>query len=642
MTSVRRFAILTISDRCSSGLAADLSGKFLSETIGKCDSTYFVVDTAIIADNKSTIEKILKNWCDHEQIDCIITNGGTGFTKRDVTPEATKAIAHRDAPGIVHALISGSLNATPMAMLSRLSAVIRHNTLIVNFPGSLNACRQCFEVLKPVLGHAIDQLRNDRNRIESTHCDLQSKNGKKLKSKVCVINVADRNRKSPFEMIEIKHAFKKIIELVQLYFSSTTIESLTKRISANEYHLYTGYTLAEDVFAIFPLPPFAASIKDGYAVIAEDGLSSRRVLPQSSVAGMGPKLSLQPGFCIRISTGAAVPSGANAVVQVEDTELLERTENGSEEALIKINSLVKVGQDIRPIGSDISISDKPLLVKKSILNSIEFGLLASTGVHSVSIYNRPRVAVISTGDEVISPGQNRPPNCIWDSNRIVLLGLLQSSNYHAVDLGIFKDNVDDIYQGFNEAFKCADLIITTGGVSMGERDLIKQVLREDFQATIHFGRVNLKPGKPTTFASCLYEGKLKFIFALPGNPVSAFVTYHIFVKPTLELLSGKYFQYLEQQIHEDPTKLMFHKTIRCRISLKSSYRLDQRPEFVRAIINFTHSTNPIVRLTESNQISSRLLNVKDANALVLLPSITENEGVDYIEDGALVNAILLL
>ena len=119
MTSVRRFAILTISDRCSSGLAADLSGKLLSETIGKCDSTYFVVDTAIIADNKSTIEKILKNWCDHEQIDCIITNGGTGFTKRDVTPEATKAIAHRDAPGIVHALISGSLNATPMAMLSR-------------------------------------------------------------------------------------------------------------------------------------------------------------------------------------------------------------------------------------------------------------------------------------------------------------------------------------------------------------------------------------------------------------------------------------------------------------------------------------------------------------------------------------------
>jgi len=211
------------------------------------------------------------------------------------------------------------------------------------------------------------------------------------------------------------------------------------------------------------------------------------------------------------------------------------------------------------------------------------------------------------------------------------------------------DNVDAIFRAIKRGLHDADCLITTGGVSMGERDLLKQVLKEDFDAEIHFGRVNLKPGKPTTFATCLYNNRQKFIFALPGNPVSAYVTYQVFVKPSLELLTGKYFTFSRENPIPEAGLLSSHKTIKCRLVLNNPYRLDPRPEFVRAIISFPKAnsteTNPLnyyptVRLTEYNQISSRLLNVKDSNALVLLKSKNENE-TEFVKDGALVDAILL-
>jgi len=276
-------------------------------------------------------------------------------------------------------------------------------------------------------------------------------------------------------------------------------------------------------------------------------------------------------------------------------------------------------------------------------------LLASTGVESVAVFKRTIVAVMSTGDEIVSPGERRPPNCIWDSNRAVLLALLRSAHYEVIDLGIVPDTVDDTYRGIKRGLDSADCLITTGGVSMGERDLLKQVLREDFDAQIHFGRVNLKPGKPTTFATCEHQKRIKFIFALPGNPVSAYVTYQVFVKPALEFLSGKYFTFVQENDDEVFQLLSAHKTIKCKLILDKPFKLDPRPEFVRAIVTFpkTNSTDsdppshfPTVHLTEHNQISSRLLNVKDANALVLLKSSSENES-EFVNNGTLVDAILL-
>lgn len=670
--SFYRFAILTASDRCSTGLAQDESGPLLESSILKCGNLFLVMERKIVPDSRPKIEEVLREWCTtRTDIDCIITTGGTGFTARDVTPEATKAVLQKEAPGLVHALMSASLKATPMAMLSRLTAGICGSTLIVNFPGSKKACRECFDVLEPVLKHAIDQLKEDRSEIEKEHLRfIENRPKSKFQTvflcdhllkyfsvvgKVKLLAVADRHRHSPYEMISIDEAYARVLTQVKVYLEESNEANLKASVSVSDMHWCSGYILADDVYASVPLPPFNASVKDGYAVIAEKGAGLRKVLAKTSVAGgrTVSKLTGLPDYCVRISTGACVPEGANAVVQVEDTQLVERTEEGDEEALIRITTEPKVGQDIRPIGSDIAVDKvNPLLPRHSTLTPIELGLLASTGVPSASLYLRPTVAILSTGDEVVSAGDDRPDNCIWDSNRVVLTSLLLQSHFQVTDLGIVPDRIDDTFQAVDCALDSADVLITTGGVSMGERDLMKQVLKEDFDATIHFGRVNLKPGKPTTFASCTHKGKKKLIFALPGNPVSCFVTYQVFVKPTLDLLSGKFFA-----LSEDSTSqglLAMHKTVKCRLCLEKPYKLDPRPEFARAIVSFpkmctnmsaTGAVNPLdwfptARLTESNQISSRLLNVKDANALILFRSGSENAG-QFIEDGNFVDAILL-
>lgn len=192
-------AILTVSDRCSAGVAEDTSGPFLVEEI-KNSGLFDVsptIEHQVVADEKNRIKEVLLEWCDRN-IGCIITTGGTGFSARDVTPEATKEVIEREAPGITLALISGSLQSTPLAMLSRyfetgslfqlqlnnhffcrLTAGICKNTLIVNFPGSRKACVECFEILRPVLKHALDQLRNDRPSVDTVHRGLQDKSKEK-------------------------------------------------------------------------------------------------------------------------------------------------------------------------------------------------------------------------------------------------------------------------------------------------------------------------------------------------------------------------------------------------------------------------------------------------------------------------------
>lgn len=276
----------------------------------------------------------------------------------------------------------------------------------------------------------------------------------------------------------------------------------------------------------------------------------------------------------------------------------------------------------------------PLITKYRRLSSIDLGLIAATGAKEIKVFRRPKIAVLSTGDEIVSAGQHRSWNCVWDSNRTVLMSLLLQ--FEVFDLGITPDSADSILNCLNEAMQNADVIITTGGVSMGERDLLKKVLREDFNADIHFGRINLKPGKPTTFSTTTYNGKKKYIFSLPGNPVSAFVTFKIFVEPFLQLLSGKYFDFKKQKEANPMEKLL--KWIKCKVVLDKPYQIDTRPEFVRAVITFSSLSFPEAKLTESNQTSSRLLNVMNSNGLLFIPS--NLDGQKFLENGDFVDAIL--
>jgi len=267
--------------------------------------------TECIPDEKVEIVSKLTSWCDRGNINIIFTIGGTGFSPRDVTPESTKLVIEKEAPGLDLAMIKGSLEVTPLAMLSRPSCGIRKKTLIVNLPGSPKAAEECLHIIAPSLQHAVDLIHGSKE-VEQTHKKMQEGSGDSTESPVphsfdtCHHHkhqkdtnaVAFRPRMSPFPMISVDEA--------QILVLDHCVPSNVEKI----YYLDgINRVLAADVFARDPLPPFPASIKDGYAVIAADGKGPRKVMGVSVAGSQPDQDQVLPGFCARISTGAPLPPG---------------------------------------------------------------------------------------------------------------------------------------------------------------------------------------------------------------------------------------------------------------------------------------------------------------------------------------------
>jgi gephyrin len=273
---------------------------------------------------------------------------------------------------------------------------------------------------------------------------------------------------------------------------------------------------------------------DGYAVVSSDGLGRFPLVSVSTAGEIRDFPTIHSGQIARIATGAAVPDGADAVVMVEDTDLV-LFEDGQEK-IIEIKAKSEAGQFIRNIGSDIK-QGEVILKKGHVISPADIGVIASIGMTVISVISKPRVSLFSSGNEIIDPSSSPSFGQIIDSNRPTLKCLLSKFGFPFLDMGIILDNPTSIRETIKESLEKSDILITTGGVSMGELDCIKGVL-ESLNAKIHFGRVSIKPGKPTTFASLLHNDKKKIIFALPGNPVSAYVTFHLFVLPCLYAISG--------------------------------------------------------------------------------------------------------
>lgn len=410
-------------------------------------------------------------------------------------------------------------------------------------------------------------------------------------SDVSTNQVARRARESPYPLVKVEQAVSTVLE------HSVTLEPVAVSLADG-----LGYYLAEDVYAADPLPPFPASIKDGYAVIAADGTGLRKVIGESS-AGDFPDRTVRPGYCMRINTGAPVPAGADAVVQVEDTKLERADESGKEELEISILVEPRPAQDIRPVGSDIA-SGQHILSKGQRLGPAELGLLATVGVTSVTCFRKPVVAVMSTGNELVEPGEPLSKGQIRDSNRTTLISQLKQIGVTPLDLGIAPDSPDALLHMLSKAANKADIIVTSGGVSMGDKDYLKQVMETDLKATIHFARVFMKPGKPTTFATLPREGgSNRLFFGLPGNPVSALVTCNLYVIPAIRRQMGC----------PAPNVTVI------RAKLDRSVTLDSRPEYHRAVLSWVGGDDVGTAISTGNQISSRLLSLKEANVLLRLP-----------------------
>ncbi len=298
-----------------------------------------------------------------------------------------------------------------------------------------------------------------------------------------------------------------------------------------------GRVLATDLVSGVAVPPLDNSAMDGYAVHAADLNALQQpgtVLPvaQRIAAGQVGQ-ALAPGQCARIFTGAPVPEGAGAVVMQEHTEAAERNGQGA----VRFTQPVQAGQNIRRAGEDIT-SGQTVLQCGTLLTPAALGVAASVGAAQLPVFARPRVAVLTTGDELVMPGQPLPPGAIYNSNRHTLTGLVQAAGAVPQDRGVVPDQLDATRQALREAAAHSDLIITSGGVSVGEEDHLRAAVQAEGQ--LHFWALAIKPGKPFVFghvrrpdgSRCLYMG-------LPGNPVASFVTFLVLVRPVLGLLAGQ-------------------------------------------------------------------------------------------------------
>lgn len=610
-----RIGILTVSDSCFYNKSEDKSGFELEQCITDEQSNIGKVLKGqvscklIVPDEEKQIKKALKHWA-YDEIDVILTVGGTGFSKRDVTPEATRHVIQRECPGIAMAMLISSLNITPMAMLSRAVCGIRGSTLIINLPGSPKAAKECLDAIASSIPHAVNVIKDDKNKIINTHRIVQGEtNACPHKISSCLTSVAERDRESPYPMISIDEAKELIIK---------TTEKCQVCVKLKLENCL-GKILADDLYSKYDLPPFRASIKDGYAVLASDGTGRRKVLAGIKAGDIATAIKLEPGTCVRVNTGAPIPNDATAVVQVEDTKLVKGSSD-KEESEIEIMTEVKPGQDIRPIGCDIEKGDL-ILNKFTKLGPVELGLAAACGYNKIPTTYIPIVGVLSTGDELQNAGQALLPGRIYDSNKITLLSMLRENGFDPIDLGIASDHEETMVHKIKGALHKVDVLITSGSVSMGDKDMLKPILKEHFNATIHFGRVNIKPGKPTTFATCTFKDKKKYFLCLPGNPVSATVIMRFF---GFTLLNNLRAYNREETI--------------VRAKLASGYKLDPRPECVRANLKWSdENTLPTATIT-GNQISSKLLSCKGANALLLLPARGQK---DELREGDVVEALLL-
>jgi len=376
--------------------------------------------------------------------------------------------------------------------------------------------------------------------------------------------------------------------------------------------------LATDVAAKNDLPSFDNSSMDGFAVFAADLADASPASPRTLnvvadiPAGTNPDVTLAPGQAARIMTGAPMPKGADAVIPVEETDFHDRSPGTPAPKNVSIYKTLKAGDYVRGQGTDVRIG-QPMLKSGHKLRPQDLGLLAMLGVADVPVYRRPRVALLSSGDELLPVDAPLQPGKIRDSNTYTLSALLESAEVKVLNLGIAADRRESVESLLEKAAaEQVDLILSSAGVSVGAFDFIKDVV--EAQGELTFWRVNMRPGKPLAF------GKFKGIpfIGLPGNPVSAFVGFEVFVRPALERISG----------------LELVNRPRVRVRLAESLSSDGRESYLRA--NVLEENGILCAHLAGHQGSGNLLSIVQANALLIIPA-----GVKSLATGEDVDAWLL-
>jgi len=289
--------------------------------------------------------------------------------------------------------------------------------------------------------------------------------------------------------------------------------------------------LAKDITSPIHMPPFRQSAMDGYALNFSEHISEYKLIGEVA-AGSGADFKLNPGDAVRIFTGAAVPDSANAVAQ---QEIVQRTENK-----IVLTSALNTAQNIRPVGEQIKAGEIAL-TKNSVLNPAAIGFLATLGIHEVEVYAKPKIGLLTTGNELVKPGNALLHGQIYESNSIMLETALLHYQFEKPTTVKVADNLAHTQDALKSLIQDHDVVLVSGGISVGDYDFVKTAL-ENLGVKECFYKIKQKPGKP------LFFGTLgsKLVFALPGNPASALTCFYIYVLPALNKLSGKKFEGLKK------------------------------------------------------------------------------------------------
>ena len=380
---------------------------------------------------------------------------------------------------------------------------------------------------------------------------------------------------------------EKAREHIRAFLSPvTTVERLSIRATL-------GRVLAEDVISPVNVPQHDNSAMDGYAVrfadLKSDAESTLKIVG-ASFAGKPYQGTLAAGQAVRIMTGAVIPAGADSVVQQE------RARASADQ--VSVMPLPKKGTNTRSAGEDLRAGEAALKRGQPI-RPAEIGMMASLGIGEVAVYRKLRVAFFSTGDELVAVGTPLGPGQIYDSNRYTIYGLLVRLGCEVLDMGVIRDTPEDVEQAFKDAAQSADVVITSGGVSVGEADYVKQVL--DRLGEVLFWKIAMKPGRPLAYGKI---GDAHF-FGLPGNPVAVMVTFYQFVRDALLHLQG--------QTRTIP--LPTQKVV-CTSAIKKA---PGRTEFQRGILSRDATGQWSVRTT-GDQGSGILSSMSQANCFIILPT----------------------
>jgi len=366
----------------------------------------------------------------------------------------------------------------------------------------------------------------------------------------------------------------------------------TETVSPMQAH---GRILAEDVISPISVPPHDNSAMDGYAFAGAQMLAGQETVLRvvgTALAGKAWSGQCGPGECVRIMTGAIMPVGLDTVVPQE----LARVE--SDQVTIAA-ALLETGENRRRLGEDL-MQCQPALRAGIRMGPAACGLVASLGLPSVKVLRRPRVAYFSTGDEILSLGEPQREGAVYDSNRYTVFAMLQALGCEVLDMGVVKDQPELLEAAFRDAAAQADAIITSGGVSVGEADYTKAMMKK--MGDVAFWRIAMRPGRPMAVGRLTQNGRDCVLFGLPGNPVAVMVTFLAFVRPALQRLMG----------WDAPAQPLLKARTREKLRKKPG-----RTEYQRGIVERDENGELWVRLT-GNQGSGVLSSMVQANGLIVL------------------------